>query len=151
MASFRTTRRFPLEPRQMFELVCEIEDYPKFLPFCEGITVRKRDFCDDCETVVASMRVKYKILRYLITCRAIFDCKKLSVRVECIDGPFKHFENSWRFLTIVDGCEVDCFVAYELQSSMLQVLVGALINRGAELFADAFERRGKLIFCQQGV
>ena len=43
MPTFSTTRRVAFTPRQMFDLVADVEQYPRFLPLCEGLTVRKRE------------------------------------------------------------------------------------------------------------
>ena len=36
MPTFSTTRRVAFTPRQMFDLVADVERYPRFLPLCEG-------------------------------------------------------------------------------------------------------------------
>ena len=43
MPSFTTKRRVPYSPRQMYDLVADIERYPEFLPLCEGLTLRSRE------------------------------------------------------------------------------------------------------------
>ncbi len=37
MPTFSTTRRVPFTSRQMFDLVADVEQYPKFLPLCEAL------------------------------------------------------------------------------------------------------------------
>ena len=41
MPSFSTTRRVAFTPRQMFDLVADVERYPQFLPLCEGLIVQQ--------------------------------------------------------------------------------------------------------------
>ena len=36
MPTFSTTRRVAFTPRQMFDLVADVERYPQFLPLCEA-------------------------------------------------------------------------------------------------------------------
>ena len=43
MPSFRTQRIVRYTPRQMFDLVADVERYPEFLPLCESLTVRSRE------------------------------------------------------------------------------------------------------------
>ena len=59
MPSFETTRRVLFTPRQMFDLVADVEQYPKFLPLCEGLRVRSRSLAGDVETIIADMNVGY--------------------------------------------------------------------------------------------
>ena len=54
MPSFRTRHRVPFTPRQMFDLVKDVERYPEFLPMCEAITVRRRDTADGHEVLTVS-------------------------------------------------------------------------------------------------
>lgn len=44
MASFARSLQVPYTPRQMFDLVDDIESYPEFLPWCAASTAdRSRD------------------------------------------------------------------------------------------------------------
>ena len=43
-------RRAPFTPRQMFDLVADVERYPEFLPLCEALTVRRREREGDVES-----------------------------------------------------------------------------------------------------
>ena len=52
MPSFRTVRRVPFSPRQMFDLVADVETYPQFLPLCEALAVKSRERDGDKEVVV---------------------------------------------------------------------------------------------------
>ena len=63
MPSFRTVRRVPFSPRQMFDLVADVERYPQFLPLCEALAVKSRERDGDKEIVVAQMTVGYMAIR----------------------------------------------------------------------------------------
>ena len=73
MPSFRTTRRVPFTPRQMFDLVADVERYPEFLPFCEALVVKQRDRDGDKDSLVADMSVGYMAIRETFTTRVTFD------------------------------------------------------------------------------
>ncbi len=73
MPSFRTTRRVPFTPRQMFDLVADVERYPEFLPFCEALAVKQRDRNGDKDSLVADMSVGYMAIRETFTTRVTFD------------------------------------------------------------------------------
>ena len=73
MPSFRTVRRVPFSPRQMFDLVADVETYPQFLPLCEALAVKSRERDGDKEIVVAQMTVGYMAIRETFTSRVVLD------------------------------------------------------------------------------
>ena len=154
MTSFETTRRLPYSPAEMFDLVADVEQYPRFFPLCEALRVRSREQRGDVEVLVASMDIGYKAIRETITSRVTLERRTHAVKVELIDGPFRHLENRWRFLPTADGgSEVKFFIAYELRSMMLQLLVGGLFDQAFRRCVGAFEARARQVYGQgrQGV
>ena len=149
MPSFRTTRRVPFTPRQMFDLVADVERYPEFLPFCEALVVRQRDRTGDKDSLVADMSVGYMAIRETFTTRVTFDPAELAVQAQATEasrGPFQQLENRWQFRAAPGGCDVDFFIAYEFKSLMLQMLVGALFDRAFRRYTLAFEERARAIY-----
>lgn len=149
MPSFRTTRRVPFSPRQMFDLVADVERYPEFLPFCEALVVKKRDRVGDKDSLVADMSVGYMAIRETFTTRVTFDPAQLAVQAQGTEdsrGPFQQLENRWQFRAAPGGCDVDFFIAYEFKSMMLQMLVGALFDRAFRRYTLAFEERAEQIY-----
>ena len=149
MPSFRTTRRVPFTPRQMFDLVADVERYPEFLPFCEALVVKQRDRNGDKESLVADMSVGYMAIRETFTTRVTFDPAELAVQAQATEasrGPFQQLENRWQFRAAPGGCDVDFFIAYEFKSLMLQMLVGALFDRAFRRYTLAFEDRARAIY-----
>lgn len=149
MPSFRTTRRVPFTPRQMFDLVADVERYPEFLPLCEALRVRRREREGDLEILVADMTVGYKAIRETFTSRVRLDvagCEVAAAGVPGAMGPFGQLENRWQLRPAPDGCDVDFFIAYELRSAMLQMLVGALFDRAFRRYTEAFEERARRVY-----
>jgi coenzyme Q-binding protein COQ10 len=149
MPSFRTTRRVPFTPHQMFNLVADVERYPEFLPLCEALLVRSRDVQGDCEVLIADMTVGYKAIRETFTSRVSLDparCEVSAAGVPGLMGPFRRLENRWQLRAAPGGCEVDFFIAYEFTSGMLQMLVGALFDRAFRRYTRAFEERAEAVY-----
>src|SRR6187551_4004517 len=74
MPSFRNTRRVRHSARHMFDLVVDVEAYPKFVPFCTRMRLRHRSKTGEgVETLVADMEVGYKAIRERFTSRAVCD------------------------------------------------------------------------------
>lgn len=150
MTSFSTTRRVPFTPRQMFDLVADVEQYPKFLPMCEALTVKKRERFGDTEVLVAEMTVGYHALRESFTSRVVLDPGRLLVKAgsapEYPSGPFRDVDNRWSFTEAPGGCDVEFFIAYAFKSTLLQVLVGGLFDRVFRRYTQAFEERAHAVY-----
>src|SRR5262249_32822890 len=118
MPAFRTTRRVPFTPRQMLDLVADVDRYPEFLPLCEGRAVRRRAREGEAEILIADMTVGYKAIRETFTSRVRIDAAGLEVAAAGVPGamgPFSRLENRWQFRPAPGGgCDVDFSIAYEL-------------------------------------
>jgi coenzyme Q-binding protein COQ10 len=146
MPSFSMTRRVPFTPVQMFDLVADVEQYPKFLPLCEGLRVRSRSIQGDVETIVADMDVGYKAIRETFTSRVHLDRPRLAVHTQFVEGPFRSLDNKWSFTAVPEGTDVHFFIAYEFKSMMLQMLAGAVFEKAFRRFAEAFEARARVVY-----
>jgi coenzyme Q-binding protein COQ10 len=146
MPTFRTKRPVPFTPRQMFDLVADVESYPEFVPLCVGLRVKERSRVSGHEVLLAEMDVGYGALRETFSTRVKLDAVMLRVTVEYLDGPFQFLDNRWAFEPAPDGCNVDFYISYELKSLMLQLMVGAVFERAFRRFTEAFEQRAQQIY-----
>jgi coenzyme Q-binding protein COQ10 len=147
MPSFRTTRRVPHTPAQMFALVADVERYPEFVPLCESLRVRRRaQSGEGVETLVAEMTVGYKSIRESFITRVTLDKPRQRIHVEYVEGPFKYLENRWDFKPDPAGCLVTFHIAYEFKSMALGLVMGAVFDRAFRKFTEAFEARADAIY-----
>jgi coenzyme Q-binding protein COQ10 len=150
MPSFSTTRRVPFTPRQMYDLVADVEQYPRFLPLCEALTVKKRGREGGREFMVCEMTVGYHAIRETFTSRVTLDPDALQVHAGSVpeypSGPFRQVENRWSFAPAEGGCDVQFHIAYEFKSLMLQMLVGSLFDRVFRRYTQAFEERARAVY-----
>ena len=146
MPRFTTQRRVPFSPRQMFDLVADVNAYPQFLPLCESLTVRSREQRGPDTILIATMGVGYKAIRETFTTRVTLQPETLQILVEYLDGPFRRLENRWSFLPQPGGSIVDFYIDYEFRSAMLGLLMGALFDKAFRKFAEAFEARAGVVY-----
>jgi coenzyme Q-binding protein COQ10 len=148
MTSFRTTRRVRHAAEEMFDLVADVEAYPKFVPLCLALHVRRRSETDDGKQVfVADMEVGYKAIRECFTSRVTLDRANLEIFVEYIDGPFKQMENRWHFVPNGDhACTVEFDIAYEFKSRTFALVLGGMFDAAFRKFAEAFETRANAVY-----
>lgn len=147
MKTFQTTRRVNHSADKMFALVADVERYPEFLPLCRALRVRSRDTVDGTEVLIADMTVAYKLFSETFTSRVTLNPDNRTIRVEYLDGPFNHLDNRWTFTEAGEHeSDVDFFIAYELKSMSLQLLLGGMFDQAIKKFSEAFERRADLIY-----
>ena len=131
----------------MFRLVADVESYPKFLPLCEELKLKRRERRDGKEVLIATMTVGYKLIRESFTTEVILDGEARSILVHYLDGPFSFLENRWRFLPIGPrSCEVDFYIAYSFRSRLLERLMGGLFDKAVRKYTTAFEARADTIY-----
>src|ERR1700742_28478 len=98
MPQFSNRRRVRHSAADMFDLVADVENYPKFVPMCSALKVRERKAQgEDVEVVVADMTVPFKLIRETFRSRVTLDRPKLQILVEYLQGPFSHMQNRWCF------------------------------------------------------
>ena len=152
MPSFRTTRQVRHSPREMFDLVADVERYPEFVPLCEDLRIRRRvQSGDGVEILVAEMSVGYKAISETFTTRVTLDGPRLGILVEYVEGPFSFLENRWTFRPDPAGCSVEFYITYEFKSFALRMLMGAMFDRAFRKFAEAFEARADVVYRTQNV
>ena len=96
MPSFETTRRIAHSAADMFALVADVEQYPKFVPLCDGLRVMKREAQADGEMIIAYMTVAYKLFSESFTSRVQLKPAGGVILVEYLDGPFRRLEIAGR-------------------------------------------------------
>ena len=150
MPSFRTTRHVRHSAADMFALVADVEAYPKFLPLCQGLRVRRRLTNDrGLEVILAEMDVGYRAIRETFTSRVTLDRDNLAILVEYVEGPFQQLENRWTFRDDDKGaqaCNVEFFIDYEFRSRTLGLLMGSMFDTAFRKFSEAFEKRADYVY-----
>ena len=131
----------------MFRLVADVERYPKFLPLCEDLKLKRRESRDGKEVVIATMVVGYKLIRESFTTEVILDSNARSIVVQYLDGPFSHLENRWTFRPLTaKTCEIDFYIAYSFRSRLLERLMGGLFDKAVRRYTTAFEERADAVY-----
>jgi coenzyme Q-binding protein COQ10 len=147
MHVFETTHRVAHSADDMFALVGRVDDYPKFLPLCEALSVKRREQTEMGEVLIATMTVGYKLIRESFTTRVELDRQARSIFVEYLDGPFSHLENRWIFKPLsAGGCEVGFYIAYSFRSRLFERLVGGLFDKAVRKYTEAFEARADAVY-----
>lgn len=149
MPKAEKTHRVQHSAENMFDLVCDVEKYPQFVPLCQSLIVKSTKERDVKTLLIADMTMAYKMLSETFTTQVLMNKKELSIDVKYIDGPFRYLDNQWKFYNLDDGsCDIFFAVDYELKSKMLQMAAGAIFDRAFAKFTSAFEARADELYGQ---
>lgn len=128
--------------RQMYDLVVDIESYPKFLNWCSNARIVERAE----NHVVASIEISFKGLHRSFTTRNHMDSGR-SVRIELVDGPFRTLNGIWRFIELdADSSKIELDLEFDFSSTFVARLVGPVFSQIANRQLDAFQRRAEQVY-----
>lgn len=132
----------PFRREQMFELVDDVESYPKFLPWCGGARVLERS--GDRKT--ARIDIDYHGVRAHFTTDNV-NRPPDAIVITLNDGPFRHLHGEWRFVALGDiGCRIEFALAYEFATLLLDKVIGPVFGHIANTLIDAFVRRAEAVY-----
>ena len=122
---------------EMYELVEDVEAYPRFLPWCSAVEIAVRE----PERTVATIHVDFRGVRQAFTtANAQRHGERISMQL--VRGPFRHLQGEWRFAQLGEaGSRIEFDLAYQLANPVLERLAGPAFNHIANTFVDAFVRR----------
>ncbi len=120
--------------RQMFELVNNIEDYPRFLPWCGKSTIISRTE----EDVVAELEISWKGMHKSFSTRnQLYPYHSMDISL--VNGPMKHMQGKWQFIDINGaGCKVMLDLEFEFAGGFFDKLFQPVFQSIANSLVDAF-------------
>lgn len=125
----------------MFDLVDAVEDYPGFLPWCDGARVLHRD----AAATRAMLHINYRGIRQSFTTENAKE-RPSRIAMKLVEGPFRTLDGEWRFTALAErACRVDFRLHYEFASRLLERLVGPVFGYIANTMVDAFVKRAEKV------
>ena len=141
---------YSLAPREMYDLVVAVQDYPAFLPWCERAEVLARDDAG----MTARLTLAKGGVRHAFTTRTRHRAGE-EVLIELVDGPFSLLDGRWRFLPIgqsgaVAGddpraCRIEFEMRYGFANAALEAVISPVFDRIANTFVDSFVKRAEQV------
>ncbi|HET9645744.1 MAG TPA: type II toxin-antitoxin system RatA family toxin [Burkholderiaceae bacterium] len=136
-------------PREMYELVTAVHDYPRFLPWCDKAEV----LAHDDGGMTARLHLQYAGLRHTFTTRNEH-VQGRTVLMTLVDGPFSRLDGTWEFVPLgtpgAEGdppaCRIDFDMAYAFSSKALEAVLNPVFDRIANTFVDAFVKRAEQVY-----
>lgn len=147
MPTHSETRHLPYTAQQMYDLVADVAQYPKFLPWCAAARIRSRTPDGASEIMLADLVISFKVFRERFGSRVVLHPEDLKIDTEYLDGPFKFMKSNWAFTEAPDGgCDVSFFVDFEFKNAILQGIIGVVFNEAMQRIVRAFEHRAEDLY-----
>ncbi|MRU13822.1 type II toxin-antitoxin system RatA family toxin [Roseovarius sp. A21] len=147
MPSHSESRPLPYSAQQMYDLVADVGNYPKFLPWTAAARVRKvTDQADGSKVMEADLVISFKVFRERFGSRVVLWPEDRKIETEYLDGPFKYMRSNWRFEEDGDGCVVHFDVDFEFKNMILQKAAGLFFYEAMQRIVRAFESRAKELY-----
>lgn len=128
--------------QQMFDLVDDVENYPKFLPWCSQTRVEFRDN----KKTVATLHIKYHSVKSHFTTENEKEYP-LRMSIKLVDGPFRRLEGAWHFKPLAENaCKIEFQMSYEFSSKLFEKIIGSVFGHIANTFVEAFVKRADEVY-----
>ncbi len=144
--SHHTERLLPFSPRQLYDLVEDVQHYPEFIPWCVAARIRKRE----PNYQLADLIIGFKLIKETFSSHVRSDPDAMVIRSEAEKGPFKHLTNVWTFLPDPQGrpdyCLVQLAIEFEFANKVLQRLIETMFEEAQKRMVSAFEQRAHTLY-----
>lgn len=128
--------------QQMFDLVNDVEAYPKFLPWCGGSRIIKREEASfEAELLIAKAGFK----------KSFSTRNKInsghSMTISLLNGPFSSLEGLWNFIPLrEDASKITLDLEFEMSGKVASLAFGAVFNQICNTMVGSFTARAKEIY-----
>lgn len=130
----------------MYDLVADVANYPKFLPWTAAARIRTTREIEGGTQMDADLVISFKVFRERFTSRVSLFPELARIDTEYLDGPFKHLHSRWEFAGMDEGCEVKFWVDFEFRNKVLQGAAGMFFNEAMTRIVKAFEDRANTLY-----
>lgn len=123
----------------LFDLVNEVEAYPRRFAWCESASVLERD---DSQ-MLARLQVKMGVLSLGFTTRNHLQWPE-SIELSLVEGPFRKLSGHWRFTALsADACKVSLMLDFEIAGRVVGGALAAGFHGLADRLVDDFCRAAR--------
>ena len=136
-------RKSKHKPKELFDIVANVTDYPKFIPWVSGARILERHE----NYFIAELVVRFKAFSQKYSSKVILKpaqngAEPYFIDVELVSGPFKYLTNKWAFYPHKDGgCEVTFELDFKFQSLFFDKMIGVMFEKATMKMSQAFEKR----------
>ena len=140
-------RNINCSKKDLIDLVLNIEEYPKFIPYCLNAHIYKDLSEGNFQYIEADLTIGKGPFKDTYKSDVKFDKNKDTIFVKNIEGPLNHLSNNWTFADKKNGItEITFDIDFEIKNKFLNSLMVVSFQFGLEKIADAFQKRAEELF-----
>ena len=138
-------RHVPHLPQSMYEIVSDLEDYPRFIANCKAMEVRPDPAARDKDVRLAKMTLSFGPITQGYTSRVTLDPTARTIAAKAVDGPFSHLDSVWSFEPEGQGTRVRFEIDFKISNPFIAAVAEpAFAAKQEEIiraFAEEADRR----------
>jgi ribosome-associated toxin RatA of RatAB toxin-antitoxin module len=124
----------PHSAKTMFDLVADIKNYPKYLPWCSEAKILN----ETENEVTGAVYIEYFKIKTHFATKNI-NTPYSRIEMSFMDGPFKYFQGQWGFLQLGEnGCKIDFNLTYQFSNIILEKAFGPVFSYITKNIVDCF-------------
>lgn len=142
MKHINKTALVPYNCSEMFDLVNNVNDYPKFLPWCKSVTLHSQTESE----IVATIHMGGAGLEKSFTTKNIITPNK-TIQMSLVNGPFDHLSGDWKFYQLGnEGCKISLNLEFEIKNRLLSMSLGPVFTKICTGLIDGFINRANEVY-----
>ena len=132
--------------KQLINLVLDIENYPKFIPYCLDAKIHEKKKQGNITLIIADLTIGKGAFKATYKSDVRFHKIQDTIYVTNIEGPLKHLDNRWVFLEKNNFTEISFDINFEIENKFLNIVMSKSFQYGLEKIADSFQKRANELF-----
>jgi coenzyme Q-binding protein COQ10 len=121
----------------MFDLVNDLESYPRFLPNVSAMQVR-HDREAAARVRYAKMTIRFGPVTQSYTSRVVTDAAARTITASAVDGPFAYLDSKWSFEPEGMGTRVRFDIDFKFSNPLIAAVAEPAFAQKQQEIIDAF-------------
>ena len=122
---------------RMFDLVADLEDYPRFLPNVTAMQVKKDETAED-DVRFAKMTIQFGPVSQSYTSRVEANRSEHTITAKAVDGPFSYLDSKWTFEAEGEGTRIRFDLDFKFANPVLAAVAEPAFAAKQDEIMDAF-------------
>ena len=131
---------------ELVDLVLDIENYPKFIPYCLDAKIYEKKEEKNLIFIIADLTIGRGPFKATYKSDVRFNKDTDTIQVTNIKGPLKYLDNKWLFLEKGMSTEIFFDIDFEIENKFLNVVMSKSFQYGLNKIADSFQKRANDLF-----
>lgn len=136
----------PFSAKEMFDLIMDIESYPKFLPWCDNAKIIDKSKTE----IIADLHIQFKAINKKYTSKININYisdNEFEIFIKAVEGPFRKLETYWHFKDLNDKESKIYFdIDFEFSSKLLSSMLNFIFKKAKIKMVESFEKRAFEIY-----